>query len=71
MSMMNAKEVMTMQMQESVLVPARGEVEFTPGGLHVMLVGLCRDLKAGDTITLTLNIENSGRITIQAPVKEP
>lgn len=71
MSMMNANEVMTMRMQESVEVPAQGKLEFKPGGLHVMLVGLSRDLKAGDTITLTLNFENSGRITIQTPVKEP
>ena len=69
MSMMNANEVMTMRMQESVLVPARGEVEFTPGGLHVMLVRLGRDLKTGDTISLRLNFEKAGSMQIQVPVR--
>jgi hypothetical protein len=71
MSMMNANEVMTMRMQESVLVPAQGKVEFKPGGLHVMFNSLTQELKVGDRITLTWNFKEAGSITIQAPVKEP
>lgn len=71
MSMMDANGVISMQMQEAVSVPAQHEVIFKPGGLHVMLVGLNRALKAGDSITLTLNFEKAGSMTIQAPVKEP
>lgn len=70
MSMGDDNGVMSMQMQESVLVPARGRVEFKPGGLHVMFVGLTRDLKIGDTITLTLNFEKAGEIIVQVEVKE-
>jgi len=70
MSMMDANGVMSMQMQESIPVPAQQEVIFKPGGLHIMLVELNRDLKIGDTISLTLNFEKAGSITIQAPVKE-
>ena len=70
MSMMDSNGVMSMQMQESVSVPAQQEVIFKPGGLHIMLVELNRDLKIGDTISLTLNFEKAGSITIQAPVKE-
>ena len=71
MSMGDANGVMSMQMQEYVLVPARGQVEFKPGGLHVMCIDLMRDLKEGDTITLTLNFEKAGSKLIEIPVKTP
>ena len=71
MSMGDANGVMSMQMQEYVLVPARGQVEFKPGGLHVMFIDLMRDLKEGDTITLTLNFEKAGSKLIEIPVKTP
>lgn len=70
MSMMDSNGVMTMQMQEAVPIPAQQEVIFKPGGLHVMLVGLRQDLNIGDTISLTLNFEAGGSITVQAPVEE-
>ena len=71
MSMADANGVMSMQMQHSVAAPARSAVEFKPGGLHIMFVNLAQDLKAGDTITLTLNFEKAGSLTIPVPVKAP
>jgi len=71
MSMLDANGVMSMQMQEAVSIPAREAVEFKPGGLHVMLINLKRDLKTGDTFTLTLNFKEAGRIVIEVPVQEP
>lgn len=71
MSMADGNGVMSMQMQEAVTVPAKGQVEFKPGGLHVMFVNLNRNLKVGDTISLTLNFEKAGSLTIEVPVKEP
>ncbi|SNB70676.1 copper chaperone PCu(A)C [Thermoflexus hugenholtzii] len=53
-----------------VEVPARGQVEFRPRGLHVMLIGLRRDLKVGDTFTLTLRFEKSGEKQVTVTVKE-
>ena len=70
MSMMDSNGVMSMQMQEAVPIPAQQEIIFKPGGLHVMLIGLSRDLKIGDTISLVLNFETAGSITIQASVEE-
>lgn len=70
MSMMMDSGVMAMQMQDSVPIPAGSKVEFKPGGLHVMLVGLTQELKVGDTITLTLNFEKGGTVTSDVPVKE-
>jgi copper(I)-binding protein len=71
MSMGDANGVMSMQMQEAVTIPAGEPVEFKPGGLHVMLVNLTRDLKPGDTITLTLNFKGIGNVVVEVPVKEP
>jgi copper(I)-binding protein len=54
-----------------ILVPARGRAELKPAGLHVMLIGLTRDLKAGDTVRLTLTFERAGSMEIEAPVRQP
>ncbi len=70
MSMMDGNGVMSMQMQEAVTVPSGKTLEFKPGGLHVMLIGLNQDLKIGDTISLTLNFEKTGSRTIEVTVKE-
>lgn len=69
-SMLMDGDVMTMQMQESVSVPAHEEVALEPGGLHVMFIRLTRDLKIGDTFILTLKFENAGEITLPVEVKE-
>ena len=71
MSMGDDNGVMSMQMQKSIPVPARSQVEFKPGGLHVMFVSLTRILQVGDTIIITLNFENAGAIVIEVPVQEP
>ncbi len=71
MSMGDANGVMSMQMQEAVTLPAGEPVEFKPGGLHVMLINLTRDLKPGETITLKFNFEETGNVVVEVPVKEP
>jgi copper(I)-binding protein len=49
----------------SIAVPAHGQVELKPGGYHVMLEGLKRELAVGDSISLTLQFEKSGTLTGQ------
>lgn len=71
MSMADANGVMSMQVQEAVTIPAGEQVEFKPGGLHVMLVNLTRDLKPGEAITLTLNFKGTGNVVVEVLVKEP
>ena len=53
-----------------VSIPARGRVEFKPLGLHVMMIGLTRDLKTGDTFNLTLQLEKSGKVNALVSVRE-
>lgn len=52
-------------------VPAGGQVELKPGGFHVMLVGLNRELKPGDKVMLTLTFEKAGTRQVEAEVREP
>ena len=70
LSMQNDQGVMTMSMQDSVQIMPGKNITFKPGGLHIMLINLNRDLKVSDLFTLTLRLENSGEIKIQVEVME-
>lgn len=62
--------MMGMQPVARVEIPAGGSLQLKPGSYHVMLIGLVRDLKAGDTIDLTLAFEKAGAITVKVQVRE-
>ncbi len=65
-------DVMRMQPVEGgIEVPAKGKVELKPGGYHVMLIDLNRELKPGDHFSVTLTFEKSGTKTLDVEVKEP
>lgn len=67
--------VMRMRAVESLPLPAGKSVEFKPGGLHVMLMGLNRPLAAGDKIPLTLVYLDKNKkrhqIEVQAEARAP
>lgn len=63
-------DVMSMHHVAFVPLATAEEVTFAPGGLHVMLVGLKRDVKTGDEITVTLHFKNHDAVTIAVPVRE-
>ncbi len=50
-------------------VAAHGRMEMKPGGHHIMLLGLKRDLKPGDRVTVTLTFEKAGPMSVEAPVR--
>ncbi len=50
-------------------IPASGSVELKPGSYHVMLIGLKRELKVGDTFDLALTFEKAGQVTVRAEVR--
>lgn len=56
---------------EGLAIPGGGTVVLKPGGYHIMLIGLSRPLKAGDTLRLTLRFEKAGAVTVVLPVKTP
>ncbi|GAB4445547.1 MAG: hypothetical protein Kow0031_28110 [Anaerolineae bacterium] len=51
-------------------IAAGDTVRLEPGGYHIMLIDLTRELAAGDTIDLTLSFENSGEIVVPARVQQ-
>jgi len=69
-SKMGANGEMQMIPQASISLEAGTKVEFKPGGLHVMLIGLKQDLKAGDEFELTLHFKDHADITLKVIVKE-
>jgi len=66
-------EVMRMRRVESVDLPAGQRVELKPGGYHIMLLNLNRQVKEGDVVPLTLVFEHQGgdreTLDIKAPVR--
>ncbi len=61
-----------MQMREvagGIPLPAGAEVSFQPGGYHVMLLELPRQLKGGEQFPLTLRFEKAGELTVEVPVR--
>lgn len=60
--------IMRMEMQDEVALPAGQTVEFAPGGLHIMLMGLSEPLAEGTTFPLTLTLEKAGEITVNVNV---
>jgi copper(I)-binding protein len=61
--------VMRMRPLPRIDLPPGGRVEMRPGGHHLMLLGLTRDLQAGDTVTVRLRFERAGERVIKAPVR--
>jgi copper(I)-binding protein len=63
--------VMRMEEQDSVIIPQGSELVFEPGGLHVMLINLSRDLSLYEKIQIQLNFEKKGEVSIDVPVEIP
>jgi copper(I)-binding protein len=63
-------DVMQMNQLESVPLEASQELVFEPGGLHVMLVDVNRDLQPGDQIEIVLEFRSFEHIRVIVPVSE-
>jgi copper(I)-binding protein len=61
--------IMKMHRVETIDIPAGGTAELKPGGYHLMVIGLKKELKAGDKVTITLEFSGGLRKTITIPVK--
>lgn len=61
--------VVKMEGLSSVEVGSGTPVAFEPGGRHIMLMGLKRPLKEGDTFPLTLTFANAGQIRTSVRVR--
>ena len=63
-------DVMKMRQVKSFEVPSGGSFELKPGGAHLMLVDLKRQLKLGDKVPLTLTLEKGGERKLELSVEE-
>lgn len=63
-------DVMEMKRVESIPLEAYADVKLAPGGLHLMLVNLKKELNVSDEIGLTLHFKNFQDITLRVPVRE-
>ena len=61
--------MMKMRPVSKLGVPPGRKLEMKPGGYHIMLLNLKRDLKTGQVINLMLVFEKAGRIPVKAKVK--
>lgn len=68
-------DVMKMRQVPFIALPAGKAVELKPGGYHLMLLDLNKQVKDGDTVPLTLVFEGKNgkrhTVEIQAPARAP
>jgi len=57
-----------MEATDAIEIPAGGEVQFVPGGDHLMFEGLAEPLQPGDTVTLTLRFDRAGDVDLAVTV---
>ncbi|MDH5601748.1 MAG: copper chaperone PCu(A)C [Gammaproteobacteria bacterium] len=60
--------MMKMVRQDNLNIKAKGHILLKPGGLHMMLIGKLKPVKAGSTIPLTLSFDNGETKTINLKV---
>jgi len=74
-----AAEIHTMRMQGNMMhmrqlpkvtIPAHGTLELSPGGMHLMLIGLKHPLQDGQQVHITLHFADGGQLKIQAQVRD-
>ena len=58
-----------MGMVDEVAVPAGGQLEFKPGGYHIMLEQPRRDVAVGDTIQVDLVLKSGQKVVASCEVK--
>ena len=59
------------ELKDGLALPAGEAVSLSPGGNHLMLMGLKQPLVAGDQVSITLNFEHAQPVGIRALVAQP
>lgn len=60
--------VSRMREMHTVEVAPGAKVTFSPGGMHIMLVGLKQPLKEGQSFPLTFSFEKAGKVDVTVSV---
>lgn len=61
--------MMKMRRVEKIDLPAGETTRLQPGGLHIMLIKLTKQLSPGDDVNIDLVFEDGSRTSLSAPVK--
>ena len=64
------KGVLRMQGLSAIPLPAGQSFTAKPGGHHIMLMGLKKPLKTGNTFNLTLTFKKAGKMTVSVTVRK-
>ncbi len=64
-----ANGMMKMQPVKSLVIPPNAKFELKPGGYHIMLMGLKRQLREGENFQLTLYFSDGSSKQIKVPVQ--
>lgn len=67
----NKNGMMGMRQIKAIPIQAKSTLEFKPGGYHVMVINLKKDLKKGSLAEFTLHFKYAGDIEVKAPVRMP
>lgn len=63
-------EIMKMQQVKQIITPPGAMLELQPQGNHLMMFGIKKELKSGDTIQVTLNFKQARSMTLPLIVKK-
>lgn len=64
----NDQGVMRMRQVPSIDIPAKGQAELKPGGLHVMLIDMKAPLTEGQIVPITLGFDDGSSKQVDAKV---
>jgi len=53
----------------NLIIESGDKLQIEPGGYHIMLINLNRELAVGDSLDLTLNFRHAGDKTVRIPIK--
>jgi copper(I)-binding protein len=60
-----------MRQLERLEVAAGGQLELRPGAIHIMLFGVARAPRAGESVPLTLQLSDGSEVKLTAQVRAP
>ena len=66
----NDNGLMKMRPVKAIEIPPGGMAMLKPGGYHIMLIGVKKPLKAGDSFSLKLTFKKAGDMTVTVPVRK-
>jgi hypothetical protein len=66
--MVTVEGLMEMREVTDMMIPSRGQVQFEPGGRHLMLMGPTEHLTVGQTVDMTLTFKSGKKQTVSVNV---